>query len=134
MVASRTAKTQGTGSRNMGYDVPRHVLVTGLFRVADPAKVGRTPMLVVAGGKDAIFTVEEEKQTAAAYGAELRLFADQAHNLMAEPRWREVPTPSMIGSPTAPGCVAKPDRDRETHFFADLPCDYAAERDLERTK
>lgn len=47
-------------------------------------------MLVVAGGKDAIFTVEEEKQTAAVYGAELRLFADQAHNLMAEPRWREV--------------------------------------------
>jgi alpha-beta hydrolase superfamily lysophospholipase len=66
------------------------VLVTGLFRIADPAKVGGTPMLVVAGGKDAIFTVEEEKQTAAAYGAELRLFADQAHNLMAEPRWREV--------------------------------------------
>jgi len=66
------------------------VLVTGLFRVADPAKVGGTPMLVVAGGNDAIFTVEEEKQTAAAYGAELRLFADQAHNLMAEPRWREV--------------------------------------------
>lgn len=35
-------------------------------------------------------TVEEEKQTAEAYGADFELFPDQAHNLMAEPRWREV--------------------------------------------
>ena len=47
-------------------------------------------MLVVAGGEDAISTVEEGRKTAAAYGADLELFPDQAHNLMAEPRWPEI--------------------------------------------
>lgn len=66
------------------------VLLTTLAPIAEPTKVRDTPLLVVAAGQDEVFTVEEEKQTAEAYGAEFRLFPDQAHNLMAEPRWREV--------------------------------------------
>ncbi|NND30257.1 MAG: alpha/beta fold hydrolase [Myxococcales bacterium] len=66
------------------------VLLTTLTPIADPTKLRETPLLVVAGGKDEVFTVEEETQTAKAYGAELLVFPDQAHNLMAEPRWREV--------------------------------------------
>lgn len=66
------------------------VLLTTLAPIAEPTKVRGTPLLVVAAGQDEVFTVEEEKQTAGAYGAEFVLFPDQAHNLMAEPRWPEV--------------------------------------------
>lgn len=66
------------------------VLLSGLVPIADPAKVQGTPILVVAGGKDAVFTLYEGKQTAARYGADFRVFRDQAHNLMAEPRALEV--------------------------------------------
>ena len=46
-------------------------------------------MLVVAGGNDDLYRRRRE-QTAAAVWRRASLFADQAHNLMAEPRWRAV--------------------------------------------
>jgi hypothetical protein len=63
-----------------------------LIPFVNPAKVlqGKTPMLVLAGEKDAIFTVEEEQKTAERYGAPFQVFARQGHNLMVEPMWREV--------------------------------------------
>ncbi len=49
-----------------------------------------TPMLVAAAELDAIFTIDEERKTAERYGAEFAIFADQGHDLMLEPAWREV--------------------------------------------
>lgn len=72
--------------------VPESMAVTlqAALPLADPDKVRHTPLLVVAGGQDAIFSVAEEQQTAAVYGAEFKLFPDQGHNLMADSGWREV--------------------------------------------
>jgi len=43
-----------------------------------------TPMLVVAGEIDALFTPDDEKRLADFYGAEYKLFRNTAHNLMME--------------------------------------------------
>jgi pimeloyl-ACP methyl ester carboxylesterase len=56
---------------------------------AHPGRV-KTPLLVLAGEKDAVFTVAEEQATAQAYGTTAHVFAGQAHNLMAEPEWEKV--------------------------------------------
>lgn len=50
----------------------------------------QTPMLVVAGGKDAVFPIAEVKHLAQAYRADWAQFDDQGHNLMADSRWHEV--------------------------------------------
>lgn len=61
----------------------------GHFPFADARKAA-CPVMVLAGEKDSIFTVEEERQTAARYKAKFIVYKDQAHNLMAEPQWRQV--------------------------------------------
>ncbi len=50
----------------------------------------KTPVLVIAGDRDAIFTVAEERATAERYEAEFVVFEGQAHNLMIEPAWQQV--------------------------------------------
>lgn len=50
----------------------------------------KSPVLVIAGENDVIFTVEEEKATADKYGAKNIVIAGQAHNLMMESAWRQV--------------------------------------------
>jgi pimeloyl-ACP methyl ester carboxylesterase len=50
----------------------------------------RSPVLVIAGEKDAIFTVNEEKTTAEKYGAKSVVISGQAHNLMMESAWKQV--------------------------------------------
>jgi len=50
----------------------------------------RTPVLVLAGDEDSLFTVAEERRTARALHAEFDLFPGQAHNLMMEPAWQQV--------------------------------------------
>lgn len=57
------------------------------FAKLNPAK---TPMLALAAEKDAIFTLDEEKETAKKYDAQLVVFTGQAHNLMIESDWRKV--------------------------------------------
>ena len=52
--------------------------------------VVRTPVLVLAGERDRIFTVAEQRATARKYGADLVVFAGQAHDLMLEPQWARV--------------------------------------------
>ena len=56
------------------------------------AKLNKTasPVLVLAGEKDVIFTLAEEKATAEKYKAECIVFKGQAHNLMLEPAWQQV--------------------------------------------
>jgi len=49
-----------------------------------------SPVLVVAGEKDVMFTVAEEKMTAAKYGARITVINRQAHNLMMESAWKQV--------------------------------------------
>lgn len=61
----------------------------GHFPFADAQKAA-CPVMVLAGEKDTIFTVEEERQTAERYNAKFIVYKDQAHNLMAEPQWRQV--------------------------------------------
>jgi len=66
---------------------------TNQFQIFMPfAKVNpnRSPVLVIAGEKDAIFTLDEEKATAAKYGAKYIVIKDQAHNLMMESAWKQV--------------------------------------------
>ncbi|NUM44502.1 MAG: alpha/beta fold hydrolase [Anaerolineales bacterium] len=63
-----------------------------LIPFVNPVKVlqGKTPLLVLAGEKDAVFTVEEERKMAERYGVPLKVFPRQGHNLMVEPMAREV--------------------------------------------
>jgi pimeloyl-ACP methyl ester carboxylesterase len=49
-----------------------------------------TPALVLAGERDVVFSVAEERRTAARFHARFVTFAGQAHNLMLEPAGREV--------------------------------------------
>ena len=57
------------------------------FAKVNPIK---SPVLVIAGEKDALFTVDEEKITAEKYGAKYIIIDGQAHNLMMESAWKQV--------------------------------------------
>lgn len=50
----------------------------------------KTPMLVIAGEKDVLFTPEEEKRTANRYGAKDIIIQGGTHNLMVGPDWKQV--------------------------------------------
>lgn len=67
----------------------RIFLDTLLLELPRPARVraGKTPILVIAGGGDRIFSVAELAATAHAYGADFVLLPNAAHNLMIEPDW-----------------------------------------------
>ena len=65
------------------------VTINGAFTFADASKAN-CPVLVQAGGKDAIFTLAEERETAERYNAKLMVYEGQGHNLMAEPAWEKV--------------------------------------------
>ncbi len=47
----------------------------------------RSPLLLIAAERDAIFTLDEQRQTARAYGAELVVIPEAAHDLMLDPAW-----------------------------------------------
>jgi pimeloyl-ACP methyl ester carboxylesterase len=49
----------------------------------------KTPLLVMAGEKDGIFMVQEQKRTAEAYRADFMLIPGKGHNLMIESNWQE---------------------------------------------
>lgn len=50
----------------------------------------KSPVLVISGEKDTIFTVDEENITAEKYGAKNIVIKEQAHNLMMESGWKQV--------------------------------------------
>ena len=54
-----------------------------------PAENVKTPMLVLAGEKDAVVSVDGLRKTAAHYKADLRIIPGAAHNLMMEKSYRE---------------------------------------------
>lgn len=57
------------------------------FALPAPRKV-QTPMLVIGGERDRLFTEQEMKKTAAAYGADLQMFPN-SHQPMLEMNWRD---------------------------------------------
>ncbi|MCB2224222.1 MAG: lysophospholipase [Actinobacteria bacterium] len=59
-----------------------------LFRHARPGRID-TPILVVGGEADRIFTPAEVRRTAAAYGTEAVMIPGAAHDLMLGPHWPE---------------------------------------------
>ncbi|WP_344938321.1 alpha/beta hydrolase [Zhongshania borealis] len=54
-----------------------------------PSKV-RSPIAVLGGEMDQIFTVAEVLATASAYGVKAKIFPNMAHNMMAEDNWEAV--------------------------------------------
>jgi pimeloyl-ACP methyl ester carboxylesterase len=54
-----------------------------------PVENVKTPMLVLAGEKDAVVSVDGLRKTAAHYKADLRIIPGAAHNLMMEKSYRE---------------------------------------------
>lgn len=49
-----------------------------------------TPIAVLGGETDQIFSVSEVMSTAKAYGVEAKIFPAMAHNMMSEPGWKSV--------------------------------------------
>jgi hypothetical protein len=54
----------------------------------DPRRV-EVPMLVLGAEADAIFTTDEIRATARAYGVEATFIPRAAHDLMLDPAWEE---------------------------------------------
>lgn len=50
----------------------------------------KTPVAVLGGENDKIFSVSEIAHTARAYGVEPKIFPDMAHNMMSEQNWESV--------------------------------------------
>jgi pimeloyl-ACP methyl ester carboxylesterase len=50
----------------------------------------KTPLLVLGGARDALFSPRDVEGMARAYGVEAEIFADVAHAMMLEARWRDV--------------------------------------------
>lgn len=50
----------------------------------------KSPVLVITGEKDVVFTINEENATAVKYGAKNIVINGQAHNLMMESAWQQV--------------------------------------------
>jgi len=58
-----------------------------LFTVRPRPPLISTPVVIVAGTEDRLFTVEAQRRTARAYGSELMVIEGGAHDLMFGPRW-----------------------------------------------
>ena len=50
----------------------------------------KTPMLVLDGGRDAIFTRKEVEATGHAYTTQAEIFPNMAHDMMLEDGWETV--------------------------------------------
>jgi pimeloyl-ACP methyl ester carboxylesterase len=113
-----------------------------VFNLPHPEVVPKMPMLVIGGSADRTFKPSEVERTAKAYGAELEIFPDLAHDLMLGPGWQvvagrieswlrdlevgvHVDVPVAAGAAVGPGVrqVAKEDgpRRRQRKPRQDLP-------------
>lgn len=59
------------------------------FQLPRPERV-TTDLLVLGAEKDAVFTMDEVKETAAAYGVTPEFLKDMAHDMMLEKDWQKV--------------------------------------------
>jgi pimeloyl-ACP methyl ester carboxylesterase len=60
-----------------------------LFVRAHPRRV-QTPLLVLGGERDTIFTAAQVRRTARAYGTQAEIFAGMGHDLMLDAGWERV--------------------------------------------
>jgi len=67
----------------------RALLDVLLLNLPNPSKV-KAPVQVLGAENDAIFSVEEVRATAHAYGVEATIFPAMAHNMIVESGWRDV--------------------------------------------
>ena len=58
-----------------------------LFIVRSRPQLVHSPMAVIAGSEDRIFSVAEHQKTAKAYGIDLAVIEGAAHDVMLGPRW-----------------------------------------------
>ena len=72
----------------LGRESFRAVLETSYVR-PDPARFRGTPLLVLGAERDYIIPTREVARTADAYGAELQILPDLAHDVMLDTRWRQ---------------------------------------------
>ncbi len=56
------------------------------LRLPDPTR-NQTPMLAIAAERDQVFTLDEQRATATAYGTELHIVPAATHDLMLDPAW-----------------------------------------------
>ncbi|MBN2027177.1 MAG: alpha/beta fold hydrolase [Actinobacteria bacterium] len=75
---------------NLQNESYRAVQEMFFFSLPKPQKVKKTPMLLLDAANDRTFTVEEERETARAYGAQFEIFPGMAHDMMLEEGWQDV--------------------------------------------
>ncbi|GAB4216315.1 MAG: alpha/beta fold hydrolase [Roseiflexaceae bacterium] len=61
----------------------------GLFIKPRPER-NRSPLLLIAAERDTVFTLDEQRATAQAYGVEPIIIPEAAHDLMLDPAWPQV--------------------------------------------
>jgi pimeloyl-ACP methyl ester carboxylesterase len=86
--ASDMADDEVAGHFGMLQDESYRAYLDMILRRPRPAAV-RTPILVVGGAEDRIFTPAEMERTAAAYGTSAVVVAGAAHDLMLDARWEQ---------------------------------------------
>ncbi len=78
---------------------------TMMLRWPRPSRVS-TPMAVVAAADDAIFSLDEQRALAEAYGVELRVIEDSGHDVMVDDNW-----PSLVAAIAAAAASVSPAND-----------------------
>jgi pimeloyl-ACP methyl ester carboxylesterase len=73
-------------SSQLGQEAYRAGLELSFGPRPNPARVN-TRLLVIAAGRDQVFTIDEERATASAYSAELMVIPNAAHDLMLDSDW-----------------------------------------------
>jgi alpha-beta hydrolase superfamily lysophospholipase len=68
----------------------RAVAVDALLLQLPRPRPRQTPLLVLGGTHDTLFTVTECKRTAHAYGTNARLYPGMGHDLMLDSGWEQV--------------------------------------------
>jgi pimeloyl-ACP methyl ester carboxylesterase len=59
-----------------------------MVSLARPASIN-TPMLVLGAERDAIFTIDDVRRTAHAYGVEAEIFPAMGHDMMLDEGWQD---------------------------------------------
>lgn len=74
----------------MQQESMRVVFDVTLLNLPRPARIKKAvPVLVLAAGNDALFSVDESRTTARAYNAKLSVMDNMAHDVMLESNWQQ---------------------------------------------
>lgn len=75
--------------RKLQSESVRILLDSAFFDLPQPRR-RQTPLMVLGSADDAVFTVDELKATASDYRTQPVIFNNIGHDMMLDPRWREV--------------------------------------------